>query len=111
MRGRVPDTGFPHVLGVCGEAPRLHERDRHCIGAPQPPGSEGAAGQGQGVLPEARRAYGYGHLLVEESLFRTSHPPCEVGGLVPMRNDAKPQRKVPVPEQGFGVSWTGPLTL
>lgn len=27
MRGRVPGTGFPgfpHVLGVCGEAPRLH---------------------------------------------------------------------------------------
>jgi len=27
MRGRVPGTGFPHVLGVCGEAPRLHEHE------------------------------------------------------------------------------------
>lgn len=36
-------------------------------------------------FPEARQADGYRHLLVGESLFRTSHPACAVGGLVPMR--------------------------
>lgn len=55
MRGRVPGTGFPHVLGVFGEAPRLHERDRLCVRAPQSPGvgtscwtSLGCSSQGLG---------------------------------------------------------------
>lgn len=48
MRGRGPGTGFPHVLGVCGEGLRLHEHDRHRVGASQPPGDKDPAGQTPG---------------------------------------------------------------
>lgn len=75
MRGRVPGTGFPHVLGVCGEAPRLHERDQHHVGAPQPPGNGGSCKTRSGSSSQrpsrqmGRSEYSR-QVLVEESLFR-----------------------------------------
>lgn len=90
MRGRVPGTGFPHMLGVCGEAPRLHERDQHRVGAPQPPGDGALQDEFREFFPGARQAEGCRHLLVEESLFRSSP------SLRSMRNAAEPRRKAPV---------------
>lgn len=60
MRGRVLGTGFPHVLGVCREAPHLHERDRHRVGAPQPPGMGILQDEFRRFIPGARRQMGIG---------------------------------------------------
>lgn len=120
MRGRVPGTGFPHVLGVCGEVPRLHERDQHHVGAPQPPenGRSYRTRSGSSSQRPSRqmgRSEYSRQVLIEESLFRAClelvHPPCEVGGLVPTRNDAEPQRNIPATQQWFRVSQTGPFTV
>lgn len=88
MRGRVPGTGFPHVLGVCGEAPHLHEHDWHCVGlhnAGDRPcrtssGSSSRTRQGKGGRDCSRRS------LMVESLFRLSHSPRDIGDVVPTRS-------------------------
>lgn len=81
MRGRVPGPGFPHVLGVCEEAPRLHEHEgavselriRPGTGTLQDPLREFFPGPGRrkGGSDWSRQA------VVEKSLFRISHPPVK----------------------------------
>lgn len=66
----------------------MHERARLRVGASQPPGDS------QGILqdelresfPGAGQADNHSrHLLVDE-LVRVTHPPCGVGGAIPVRS-------------------------
>lgn len=51
MRGRVPGTGFPHVLGVCGEYHVCTSVTGTVSELRSHPGSGAPAGQARGVLP------------------------------------------------------------
>lgn len=51
MRGRVPGTGFPHVLGVCREYHVCTSVTGTVLELRSHPGSGAPAGRAPGVLP------------------------------------------------------------
>lgn len=80
MRGRVPGTGFPHVLGVCREYHICTSVTGTVSGLLSHPGSGAPAGRAWGV----GSSWGPGRLsgesgssrclVAEEGLFRVSRP-------------------------------------